>query len=60
MLTDKQQNQIIKKALGNKRNLFIAVITGDSHPETAIEVEQDGKKYYVTLKFGDFACIYLN
>lgn len=59
MLTDRQQNQIIKKALGNKNNLFIAVITETPHPETAIEVEQNGKKYYVTLQFGDFACIYL-
>ena len=59
MLTEKQQNQIIKKALGSTRELFIAVITVTPHPEDAIEVEQDGNKYYVTLQFGDFACIYL-
>lgn len=60
MLTEKQQNQIIKKALGNKKNLFIAVITGTPHPDTAIEVDLGENKYYVTLQFGDFACIYLN
>ena len=60
MLTEKQQNQIIKKALGNARGLFIAVIAVTPHPEEAIEVEQEGKKYYVTLQCGDFACIYVN
>lgn len=60
MITEKQQNQIIKRALGSTRGLFIAVITGTPHPDTATEVELDGVKYWVTLQFGDFACIYLN
>jgi hypothetical protein len=60
MLTEKQQDKIIKKALGNKKNIFIAVITETPQPETAIEVELEGIKYYVTFQFGNFACIYLN
>ena len=60
MLTEKQQSKIIKKALGSDRGLYIAVITGDTHPETAIQVDLDGKSYYVTLSHGDFACIYLS
>jgi len=60
MLTEKQQSKIIKKALGTDRGMFIAVIAKEVHPEEATEVVLDGISYYVTLKFGDFACIYLN
>jgi hypothetical protein len=61
MITEKQQNKIVKKALGNiKGQLFIAVVTETPHPKEAIEVEVEGSKYFVTLSYGDFAVIYLN
>ena len=61
MITEKQQNKIVKKALGNiKIDLFIAVVTETPHPKEAVEVEFEGKTYFVTLSYGDFAVIYLN
>ena len=60
-MTEKTQQKIINKALGKINNqLFIAVITETKHPKDAIKVEHEGKEYFVTLQFGDFACIYLN
>lgn len=60
MLTEKEQEKIVRKAFGNTKGMFIAVITEDKHPENAKEVELNGVKYYVTLKFGDFCCIFIN
>lgn len=60
MLTEKQQNKIVRKALGvTKGQLFIAVIEETPHPKTAIDVEFEGNTYFVDLQFGDFAMIYL-
>ena len=60
MLTKQKQDLIIKRALGTHLgSLYVAVISESLHPAQAIETEVDGVKYYVTLEFGDFCCIFL-
>lgn len=59
-MTTEEQKEIVKKALGYTEGLFIAVITKTPHPKDNTEVEYEGKTYWVTLTYGDFASIYLN
>lgn len=63
-LTERDQDKVFRKALKimglkNDRMFFIAVITETLHPEDSVEVEHKGYRYYVTIKNGDFVCIYL-
>jgi len=64
-LTEKDQDKILKSALKtiglkDDRMFFMAVITGQEHPDDATKVEYKGEVYYVTIKHGDFVCIFLN
>jgi hypothetical protein len=64
-MNEQDQDAILKKALKKlglpyNRTFFIAVITGTIHPENAVEIEHNNLVYYVTIKNGDFVCIFLN
>jgi len=63
-LTEKDQDIILRKTLKHlrleyDRTFFIAIITGDTHPEDAIPIIHKSNTFYVRIQYGDFVCIYV-